>query len=261
MSEAAGKNIVITGASGGIGRALALAYAEPEVTLGLIGRDASRLESCAQACRALGAQVVTAQIDVRDAAAMQAWLEAFDEAQAIDLLIANAGVASTLASPSDWEALDRTAKIIDINLYGAMHAVLPVIDHMRTRRRGQIVLMSSIAALRGMAISPAYCASKAALKSWGDSVRPVLARDGIHLAVVLPGFVKTAMSDVFPGDKPCIWSADKAAHFIRRKLAARRAEIAFPGHLAVGMRVLSLLPAAIADIILGRLSYLPREGN
>jgi len=259
MLNAAQRHIVITGASAGIGRALALTYAAPGVMLGLIGRDEARLEDAADACRAKGATVETAQIDVRDAAAMQTWLEQFDSAHPIDLLIANAGAASTLASAQDWEDLERTASIVDTNFYGAMHAVLPVIARMRTRRGGQIALISSIAALRGMAISPAYCASKAAIKAYGDSVRPILSREGIRMSIVLPGFVKTAMSDVFPGGKPFLWSADKAAQHIQRKLKAGRAEIAFPSLLAFGMRLLTFLPAVLADAILGGLSYQPRE--
>ncbi|MBN3769122.1 SDR family oxidoreductase [Burkholderia sp. Se-20378] len=259
MASAAPRHIVITGASGGIGRALAIAYAAPGVVLGLVGRDIQRLGACAETCRARGAQVVTAQVDVRDAKAMHAWLWQFDDSYSIDLLIANAGVASTLNSADDWEELDRMTAVVDTNFYGAMHAVLPVVARMRKRRSGHIALVSSIAAIRGMAISPAYCASKAALKAYGDSVRPLLARDGINLAIVMPGFVKTAMSDVFPGDKPFMWSADKAADHIRRKLAARRPEIAFPGLLALGMRLLTLLPARLGDAILGGLSYLPRR--
>lgn len=259
MSNAAPHHIAITGASAGLGRALALAYAAPGVVLGLIGRDEKRLEESASACRAKGAIVKTGLIDVRNAQAMQSWLHQFDDTHPIDLLIANAGAASTLASAQDWEELERTAAIVDTNFYGAMHAVLPVIARMRPRRSGQIALISSLAALRGMAISPAYCASKAAIKAYGDSVRPILSRDGIRVSIVLPGFVKTAMSDVFPGDKPFLWSADKAAQHIQHKLKAGRAEIAFPGLLAFGMRLLPLLPAVMADAILGGLSYLPRE--
>ncbi|TDQ92423.1 SDR family NAD(P)-dependent oxidoreductase [Paraburkholderia silvatlantica] len=253
------RHIAITGASAGLGRALALAYARPGVVLGLSGRDMVRLEASAANCRALGAMVVTATIDVRDAAVTRQWLEAFDETYPLDLLIANAGVASTLAHVDDWEGRERTVQVVDTNFYGALNAALPAIERMRTRRRGHIVLVSSIAALRGMAISPAYCASKAALKAWGDSVRPILARDNIRVSIVLPGFVKTAMSDVFPGEKPFMWSAEKAASRIQSKLATGRAEIAFPGMLAFGMRLLALLPAALADAILGRMSYLPRE--
>ncbi|WP_028218361.1 SDR family NAD(P)-dependent oxidoreductase [Paraburkholderia oxyphila] len=262
MCSAAHRHIVITGASAGIGRALALAYARggrEGLVLGLLGRDRQRLEACVTQCRALGTKVLSAVLDVRDAAAMRHWLETFDAAYPIDLLIANAGVASTLVHADDWEALERAAAIVDTNFYGAMHSALPVIERMRARRNGHIALVSSIAALRGMAISPAYCASKAALKAWGDSVRPVLARDGIRVSIVLPGFVKTAMSDVFPGEKRFLWTAEKAAAHIHRKLDARRAEIAFPGLLVFGMRLLALLPAALADAILGRLSYLPHK--
>lgn len=259
MSKLRPRHIVITGASAGIGRALALAFAVPGVTLGLVGRNPERLEDCAQACRAKGAVVVAVPLDVRDATAAQAWLNDFDAKHPIDLLIANAGVASTLAHANDWEGRERTANIVDTNFTGALNVALPVIDRMRTRGHGQIALISSIAALRGMAISPAYCASKAALKAWGDSVRPVLARDSIRVSIVLPGFVKTAMSDVFPGDKPFMWSAEKAAHHIQSKLQKGRAEIAFPSLLAFGMRLLTLLPAALADAILSRMSYLPRE--
>lgn len=253
------RHIVITGASAGLGRSLALAYAAPGVVLGLIGRDKERLEASAQACRAKGAKVETGQIDVRDAVAMQAWLHQFDDTHSIDLLIANAGAASTLASAQDWEELERTVAIFDTNFYGALHAALPVIARMRLRKNGQIALISSLAALRGMAISPAYCASKAAIKVYGDSVRPILSREGIRMSIVLPGFVKTAMSDVFPGDKPFLWSADRAAQYIQRKLKAGRAEIAFPSLLAFGMRLLPLLPAVMADAVLDGLSYLPRE--
>ncbi|WP_183724591.1 MULTISPECIES: SDR family oxidoreductase [Paraburkholderia] len=259
MASGAISHVVVTGASAGLGRALAVSYSTAGVTLGLVGRNADRLESCAEACRAKGAVVITAALDVRDAAAMEHWLTDFDKNHPIDLLIANAGVASTLAHANDWEGRERTANIVDTNFTGALNAALPVIERMRARGHGHIALISSIAALRGMAISPAYCASKAALKAWGDSVRPVLARENIRVSIVLPGFVKTAMSDVFPGEKPFLWSAEKAAHHIQSKLQKGRAEIAFPGLLAFGMRLLTLLPAALADAILGRLSYLPRE--
>jgi NADP-dependent 3-hydroxy acid dehydrogenase YdfG len=249
--------VVITGSSAGLGRALALSYSAPNTTLGLIGRSLERLESVASECRVRGAEVVTGCVDVRDAAAIHEWLDDFDTRFPIDLLIANAGIASTLRSADDWEGVDRTAAVIDTNLYGALHTVLPVIDRMRARRRGHIAVVSSLAALRGMAISPAYCASKAALMSYCDSVRPILARDHVALSVIMPGFVKTAMSDVFPGNKPYMWSAEKAAQHIQRKLARRHVEIAFPFRLAFGMKLLRVLPAAMADAILGRLSYLP----
>jgi short-subunit dehydrogenase len=227
--------------------------------LGLIGRDVERLDASAEACRARGAEVLTGCVDVCNAQALQTWLDTFDASYPIDLLIANAGVSSMLASTSDWEDLARTAKVVDTNLYGALHTMLPAIERMRVRKRGQIALVASLAALRGMAVSPAYCTSKAAIKAWADSVRPLLKRDGIALAVILPGFVKTAMSDTYRGDKSLMWSADRAAAYIRRKLAARRPEIAFPLSAQLSVRLVSMLPIPLADFIIGKLAYLPEE--
>ncbi|MCA7952548.1 SDR family NAD(P)-dependent oxidoreductase [Burkholderia seminalis] len=251
------RNVVITGASAGIGRALALAYAQSGAVLGIIGRNEAQLESTAAACRARGATVIVGIVDVRDAEPVREWLHRFDDQYPIELLIANAGVASTLSSASDWEDLDRITAVVDTNFYGAMHTVLPVVERMRARKRGRIATVSSLAALRGMAISPAYCASKSAIKAYADSVRPLLKRDGIGVSAILPGFVKTSMSDDFPGDKPFMWTAEQAAAYIRRKLDAGRAEIAFPGLLAFGMRILTVLPITLADAILDKLSYLP----
>jgi short-subunit dehydrogenase len=259
VSSAMTQRVVITGASAGLGRALACAYARPGCVLGLVARNEAELEVTAEACRARGAVVLTGVMDVRDAAAIGAWVVEFDTRHPIDLLVANAGIASTLASAGDWEGLDRTRAVVDTNFYGSMHTVLPVLDRMRLRKHGRVAMVSSLASLRGMAISPAYCASKAAIKAYGDSVRPLLARDGVGMTVILPGFVSTAMSDVFPGDRPFMWSADRAAAHIRRKLDAGRAEIAFPMLLSVGMRLLTILPVQVADAILDRLSYLPRE--
>lgn len=259
MKIGAPRVVVITGGSAGLGRALALCYCAPGITLGLVGRNIERLESVASACRARGAEVVVGCLDVRDSVSVQDWMLNFDAQYPIDLLIANAGVASTLNSQDDWEGVEKTSEVVDTNLYGALHTVLPAIDRMRTRHAGQIAVVSSLAALRGMAISPAYCASKAALVAYCDSVRPILAQDRIGMSVVMPGFVRTAMSDVFPGNKPFMWSAEKAALHIKKRLAQGRVEIAFPFTLAVGIKLLRLLPVAVADLILGRLSYLPRR--
>jgi short-subunit dehydrogenase len=239
---------VVTGASAGIGQALALAYAAPDVVLGLIGRDAQRLQASADACRARGANVLTGCVDIRNADALKTWLEAFDASHPIELLIANAGIASA----RDGENLPRITQIIETNFHGTLHTVLPVIERMRARKTGQIALVASLAALRGTATTPAYCVSKAAIKVWADAVRPSLKRDGIALSVILPGFVKTPMSDTYPADKPLMWPVERAAAHIRRKLAVRRPEIGFPFPLYTFMRLAPLLPIALADYLINR---------
>ena len=109
------------------------------------------MEACAEQCRQAGATVITAQLDVRDAGAVAAWLTAFDDAHPLDLLIANAGVANTLSSASDWEDLARTREVFDTNFYGAFHTLLPVLARLRARKRGHVAVISSLAAIRGMA--------------------------------------------------------------------------------------------------------------
>lgn len=257
MSATQPHTVVITGASAGLGRALALCYSAPGTFLGLTGRNLERLESVAAACRARGAEVVTGCMDVRDQAAVRNWITSFDLQHPIDLLIANAGVASTLSSADEWEGAERAAEVVDVNLYGVLNTVQPAVERMRARRCGHIAVVSSLAGLRGMAVSPAYCASKAALVAYCDAVRPVLARDRIGVSVVMPGFVSTAMSDAFPGKKPFMWTAERAALHIRKCLARRRVEIAFPFSLALGIKLLRVLPIVIADAILVRLFYLP----
>jgi short-subunit dehydrogenase len=237
---------VVTGASAGIGQALALAYAAPGVVLGLIGRDTQRLQASADACRARGATVLTGCVDVRNADALKTWLDTFDASHPIELLIANAGISST----HDGENLSRITQIIEANFYGTLHTVLPVIERMRTRKGGQIALTASLAALRGTTVSPAYCVSKAAIKVWADAVRPLLKRDGITLSVILPGFVKTAMSDTYPDRKLLMWPVERAAAYIRRKLSARRPEIGFPFLLYAFLRLTPLLPIRLTDDII-----------
>jgi short-subunit dehydrogenase len=113
---------------------------------------------------------------------------------------------------------------------------------MATRGYGQIALMSSLGAYVGMPISPAYNASKAALKVYGDGLRGWLAPQGVGVSVICPGFVESAMSDKYPGPRPFMLSAEHAAQIIRKGLADNRAVIAFPLPLAMTMRFLALLP-------------------
>jgi short-subunit dehydrogenase len=243
--------VAITGASSGIGRALAMEYAAAGTTLGLLGRNATRLAAVAASCRTRGAAVETGTLDVRDTAAVIAWLQAFDMHHPVDLLIANAGVVSGTGADNRPESADDALRVIDINLKGAIATTSALMQRMQVRRSGQIALVSSLAGLAPQPDLPAYSASKAGLVSYGIALRIGLRSSGVAVSVVCPGYVESPMLERQKGEKPFTWPADKAARHIRRGLDSRRRLIAFPWQLAIGIRLLPFVPGFLQDRILG----------
>jgi short-subunit dehydrogenase len=239
--------ILITGATGGIGAALARSYAQPGRTLILHGRDAARLASLTQACETRGAQVHGVTFDLRDAAAAIDALRGVSSRYAIDLAIVNAGVSRAIGTGLEAEDWHTARAVLAVNLDGAIATVAGVLPDMRRRGAGQIAIVSSLAAYFGLPITPIYCASKAAMKAYGEALRGWLAPQGIAVNVVMPGFVRTPMTERFPGAKPWLMSPERAATLIRRGLERNRARIAFPRTLAFGMWCLSALPAALSQ--------------
>jgi len=244
-------HVLITGASSGIGAALALAYARPGVHLSLGGRNQQRLAEIAAQIAARGATSATATVDVCEPAAVADWVAACDSHAAIDLVIANAGISGgTYGGP---ESADQTRAIFAVNLDGVLNVTLPVIPRMIARGRGQIAIISSLAGYRGFPGAPAYSGSKAAVKAWGEALRADLAPKGVEVNIVMPGFIKTPMTDANDFRMPFLMSAEKAAAIIQRGLAANRARIAFPFPTAFLAWAMSALSPAIADPILGML--------
>lgn len=250
------RSILITGASSGIGAALALAYAAPGVRLALTGRDPDRLEDAARRCRDLGAGVMAKTVPVEDAAAMADFVARAEEAAPLDLVVANAGISAGTGRMGA-ESAEQTRAIFAVNIDGVANTVLPAIEAMRPRRRGQIAIVSSLAGLRGMPGAPAYSASKAAVRAWGEALRGALKEDGISVSVVCPGFVVSRITDANDFPMPLLMPAGRAADIIRRGLAAGRARIAFPWPLYAATWLLAALPPGLADPILNRL---PRKG-
>lgn len=242
------KAILITGASSGIGEALARAYAGRGRFLALSGRDRGRLDAVASACRAQGADVMAEVVDVTDRDAMRRWIAAADGRRALELVIANAGISAGTGGRGESE--EQCRDIFAVNLAGVLNTVWPAIDAMRGRRQGQIAIISSIAGFRGLPGTPAYAASKAATKSYGEALRGWLARDGIRVSVVMPGFVRSRMTAKNNFPMPLIIDADKAARKIVDGLARDKARIAFPWPMVALTWLMGALPPSWTDPLL-----------
>lgn len=242
--------IVITGASSGIGEAIALDYARPGAALALTGRDAQRLEAVAGACRAKGATVFAETIDVVERERFAAWLRAFDDAHPVDLVLANAGISidKDNSSIDDFGVIRRT---FDVNVYGTLNTVEPLLDRMIARRRGQIAVVSSLAGFIGLPYSASYNASKAAVRVWGESLRYVLKKHGIGVSVICPGFVVSRMTANAPFPMPFLMSSARASSIIRRGLANDRARIAFPVGTKAAVWLGSVLPGGWTARLMG----------
>ncbi|MGB0572539.1 MAG: SDR family NAD(P)-dependent oxidoreductase [Alphaproteobacteria bacterium] len=233
-------HILITGASSGIGAALAIAYAAPKRRLSLGGRDDARLNAVAEACRANGAACETHKVDVTDRDGMATWLEAADSERALDLVIANAGISGgTIKLGNAPNASD--AEIFATNVDGVVYSVEPALARMLAHNAGQIAIVSSLASFHAFGEAPAYCASKAAVRYYGEGLQRAHRGSAVGISVICPGFVRSPMTDANNFRMPMLMEADKAAQRIIRGLAAGKSRVAFPLPLYLGIRMLSLI--------------------
>jgi short-subunit dehydrogenase len=242
--------IIITGASSGLGAALACLYAGPGKTLGLIGRNEARLGAVSALCREAGAETCTGVLDVGDAELVTAWLDDFTRREPVDLVIANAGTSGGPAAGTMTEGLASASRQVRTNLLGVMNTVEPLLPGLIERGRGQIAVVASVAGYRGLPYSPGYSASKAGARIYGESIRALLAPAGIAVTVVCPGFFASPMTDRFKGGTPLILSLERTATIVKRGIDRRQRRVAFPWPLVMALRFADLLPAGIGDAIL-----------
>ena len=243
--------VLITGASSGIGRALALLYAAPERVLLLAGRDAARLESVAALCREKGAAVETSATAVTEREALARQVRAWDDAYEIHTIIANAGISGGMGKEggeSDAQFYD----IMSVNVDGVLNTVLPLLPRLKARGRGHIVLMSSMAGFRGLPTAPAYSVSKNAVRAWGEALRPMLLKYGVHVSTIHPGFIRTPLTDVNTFLMPLLMEVEDAAARMKKGIDARKPVIAFPWQIALFMELLNCLPRRVSDWIVAK---------
>ena len=250
------RRVIITGASSGIGAALARAYAARQTTLGLIARRAGALKE-------LAAEFSTPHeiyaLDVRDSAAMRAAAHAFITLHGSpDIVIANAGVSTgTLTElPEDLAAFKD---VLDINVLGMVYTFQPFIDAMRAAGRGTLVGIASVAGYRGLPGAAAYSASKAAAISYLESLRVELRASGIKVITICPGYIATPMTAKNPYPMPFMLSADQAARAMLDIINSGKTFAVIPWQMAIVARVLRVLPNWLYDRLFGNAPRKPRS--
>jgi short-subunit dehydrogenase len=246
--------VFITGASSGIGSALAVELGRRGASVGLLARRAETLGEIAKEVEDAGGHALALPADVRDAEAVR---EAADELREkfgrVDVLVANAGVGVT-TDAKNLEAKE-VADVMGINVLGAVNSVAAVLPEMIKQGSGQLVAISSLAAYRGLPKSAAYCASKAALSTFFESLRVDLLKSGVRVTIIHPGFIKTPLTAGRHAQMPYLMELDDAIEKIIRAIETRKKSYAFPWQLATISRVGMLLPPDWYDRLMAKRSY------
>jgi short-subunit dehydrogenase len=232
---------VITGASSGIGRALARALAAEGCQVGLVARRRPQLEALAGDIRQAGGTAALATADVADRAQTVAALrDLAARLGPVDLLVANAGVgAPTVLEPFNVGDIE---KMYRVNVFGVVYAIEAVLPDMLRRGRGHLAAVSSLAAYVGLPGESGYCSSKAAVNTFMEGLRVQLRGRGIAVTTVCPGFVRTPMTAVNDFHMPWLLEADEAARRIVRALRRRRKVYNFPWQTGLLMKLTAWLP-------------------
>ena len=249
--------IVITGATGSLGSALAYEYAAPGRHLILTGRRNDVLAKVAQTCRDRGAMVEAHVLNLEDTDAVRLWMKGVCEQNIPDLVIANAGRNTDIGPNLEGEDFREARALVQVNLLSGMALFDATLPFFRKQGGGQFAFISSLAGYYGLAMTPTYCATKAALKSYGTSLRAWLLKENIHVNVIFPGYVRSPMCEAMPGPKPFLMEPAKAARRIRKGLERDFARISFPFPLNLGVWGLGLLPLCLAMPIAKILGYGP----
>ncbi len=252
------KALVISGASGGLGRALARYYLQRGAAVAALARRGELLQSLSAE---FPGKVLCYTLDVRDAPAIRDAASDFMARVGVpDIVIANAGVSiGTLTRYA--EDNDVFHHVLDINVLGAVNTFQPFVEAMRKAGHGRLVGIASVAGFRGLPGSGAYSASKAALISYLESLRFEMRDSGVRVVTVCPGYIHTPMTEINPYPMPFMLEADDAARRIARVIERGSSFAVVPWQMAIGGRVLKLLPNWLYDAFFSRVPHKPRKSG
>ena len=248
------KVVMITGASSGIGRGLAIELARQGASLGLMARREDLLSEIVSEIRANNGTALSLPANVNDADCVRRQADRFrSEVGPIDVLIANAGIGDARRAVDLQPA--RVANVINVNLLGAINSVAAVLPEMAERGSGQLVAISSLAAYRGLPKSAAYCASKAGLSCFFESLRVDLMNSGVAVTIIHPGFIKTPLTAGRHAKMPFLMELEDAVNKIIRAIEKQKKSYAFPWQLASIVRLGMVMPNFVYDRIAVRNSF------
>jgi len=244
-------HILITGASSGIGAALAEEMARRGMAVGLVARREEELTQLCGKIQDAGGKAAWATADVTDFQSIQAAVGQLESALGpTEILVANAGISGR--SPCSDPDVDRIRRVMEVNYFGAINSAKAVLAGMLERKRGQLVVISSVAGFRGLPKSGAYSSSKAAITNYWESQRTELAATGIACTSINPGYIKTPLTDKNRHPMPFIISAEKAAKIMSNGILGRRKVITFPWRMRLLMGLMRILPVWLYDRIMGK---------
>lgn len=248
------KNILLTGASSGIGEALALYYAKQPQTenLFICGRNEQRLNEVKEKCEKIGHAKIHAKIlDVSDKTAVENWINEAEKTAYLNLVFANAGVATLEETPNN------IYNTFNINVMGVLNTVTPAVELYKKRQNKDkiIAITSSIAGYHGLATCPSYSATKACVKAYGEALRIQLLPYNIQVNTICPGFVRSRITDKNTCPMPFFMEAEPAAELIAKRIEKNVGLITFPFPMRLGAWFISILPNFISDFIYKRLPH------
>lgn len=247
--------IVITGATGAIGGALAKAYAREGYHLVLQGRKVDELDVLLRECAALGGSAEAHVLELADVERTRTWCEEILAQGVPEIVYANAGMNINTGPDQAGESWDEMSLLLDLNVKSTLALTHRFALAMREKGEGQLVMISSLAAFFGLPETPSYSASKAAVKAYAEGIRGWLAPSNVGVTVVMPGYVASAMCHAMPGPKPFLWTPERAARVIKRRVAKNHPRISFPFPLNIGCWGLAALPPGVSQKIIKWLDY------